>query len=427
MNPLINRHRSFRLLWIGETISGLGSSVSTIVVPLIAVTMLHSSAFVVSAIAAAAWLPWLLFGLGAGPLADRVKRQRLMILCDVMSAILFASIPVAYAAGLLTAEQLVLVAFGTGCMNVLFTTAYGRYLIDVVTDPVDRGKANSLLQGSASAVRIAGVGVGGLLVELIGAPATLILDSISFLVSALCIILINSPNAIDDIGETVGRVSLRRQVIAGIDFSFRDPLMRPLVLFGGAANFALVGYQSLLILFLVRTVGLNAGNVGLLLALTSFGGAIGAFVGNPLARRFGSARALLLTKLGACPFALLIPLTSAGPREVLLVIGGLGVGIGIVAGNVISSGFFQTYTPTELFARTSATQNVFNYGTIPVGALVAGSLAVVFGVHAALWIMTALLPVTGIFLVDSPFLRMRSLPTERADWSHMRPEIGKYK
>ncbi len=414
MTSLVARHRSFRRLWVGETTSVVGSSVSVVVVPLLAVTVLHASAFEVSSISASTWLPWLVFGLLAGPFVDRVRRKRLMIGCDLVAATVFASVPVAYALGVLRIGQLLVVAFSAGTVSVLFSTAYGRFLIDVVEEPADRARANSLLQGSASAARIGGIGLGGLLVQLLGAAGAVITDSLSFLVSAICLWRI--PESPRPDAEAQPHEPVRRQIAEGVDFSTRDPLMRPLVLFGGLSNFALVGYQSLLVVFLVRTVGLGPGSIGILMALMSCGGVLGAFVANPLARRLGTGRALMLSKMGAGPFALLIPLTAPGPRVALVVIGGFGVGLGIVAGNVISSGFFQSYTPTELFARTSSTQNVFTFGMIPIGALAAGGIAAVLGVRDAMWLMTAMLPIMSLTLVFSPLRSLRELPTTRATW-----------
>jgi dipeptide/tripeptide permease len=264
-----------------------------------------------------------------------------------------------------------------------------------------------MLQGSASAVQIAGPGLGGLLAQLLGAVTALLADSVSFVISLFCLLRIrdHGPRSRGAAGT-----SLRNQISGGLRFISRDPLIRPLTLFGGTANLALVGYQSLLVVFLVRTVGLSAGRVGVLVALGSCGGLAGAGVGNALARRLGSGRALLLTKVGACPFALLIPLAAPGPRSLLVSIGGIGVGLGIVAGNVISSSFSQSYTPQELFSRVNATSNVFNYGAIPVGALLAGAIATKLGIREAMWMMTALLPITSLFLLASPLRRLRELP-----------------
>jgi MFS family permease len=339
---LFRRHRDFRLFWIGETTSRVGTSVTTIVMPLIAVTVLRSSAFTTSALTAAAWLPWLVLGLAAGPIVDRLGKRRLMIGCDVVSALLFASVPVANAAGLLSAGQLLVVAFGAGCVSVLFTTAYSAFIIDLVSDPADRAMANGMLQGSASAAQVSGPGLGGLLAGAFGAVAALLADSVSFLISAICLLAVRTPGSAP---PATDRGPLRTEIADGVRFLSRDPLLRPLVLYGGTANLALTGYQALLVVFLVRVVGLGAGSVGLVMAMISLGGVLGAFVGNPLARWLGSGRALLITKAGATPCALLIPLAAHGWREALVVLGGLGVGAGIVAGNVISSSFTQAYTP----------------------------------------------------------------------------------
>ena len=409
---LIRRHRDFRLFWIGETTSRVGTSVTTVVVPLVAVTVLHSSAFMTSALTAAAWLPWLVFGLVAGPVVDRHRKRRLMIVCDGISAVLFASVPAAGALGLLTVGQLLIVAFGAGCVSVLFTTAYSAFLLELIADPADRAAANSTLQGSASAAQVSGPGLGGLLAAALGAVAAMLADSLSFLVSATCLLAMRTPDR--DLPASA-KGTLRTQIGDGIRFLGRDPLLRPLVLYGGTANLALTGYQALMVVFLVRVVGVGAGAVGLLMALSSCGGVLGAFAGNPLARRLGSGRALLLTKIGACPCALLIPLTAHGWREILAVLGGLGVGAGIVAGNVISSSFTQAYTPAELFARSNATINVFNYGMMPLGALLGGLLATRFGIRDAMWATTGLLPLTAAFIIFSPLRRLRTLPAGPAD------------
>ena len=405
---LVRRHRDFRLLWTGETTSRVGSSVTTVVVPLAAVTVLHCSAFTTSALTAAAWLPWLVLGLGAGPVVDRHEKRRLMIVCDVVSALLFASVPAAGAAGLLSAGQLLVVAFGAGCVSVLFTTAYSAFLIDLVAGPADRAAANGMLQGSASAAQVGGPGLGGLLAAAFGAVTALLADSVSFVVSAVCLLAISTPDVRTSRGTAL---PFRTQAADGVRFLSRDPLLRPLVLYGGTANLALIGYQALMVVFLVRVVGLGPGLVGLLTAVTSCGGVLGAGLGNPLARRLGSGRALLLTKAGATPCALLIPLGAPGWRAALVVLGGLGVGVGIVAGNVISSSFTQAYTPADLFARTNATTNVFNYGMMPVGALLGGALASALGIRGGMWVMTGILPLTAMFIVFSPLRRMRDLPT----------------
>ena len=126
------RHRDFRLLWIGETTSSLGSSVTSVALPLVAITNLHASVFAIGMLSAAAWLPWLLIGLPAGAWIDRMPRRPVMLVCDLVSLTLFASVPVAAWLGLLTLPQLLGVALLTGTSKVFFATAYRAYLPSLV-------------------------------------------------------------------------------------------------------------------------------------------------------------------------------------------------------------------------------------------------------------------------------------------------------
>jgi MFS family permease len=304
---LWRRHHDFRLLWIGETTSRLGTSINTGVLPLVTVVTLHASTFAVSLLTAAAWLPWLLIGLAAGSWVDRFPKRTLMICCDLMSAFLFLSVPVAAELERRTNTQLFIVALGAGCASVMLTTAYGVYAIALVSDHDDRIIANSALQSSTSTAQVGSPGLGRLLAQALGAATALLADSVSFLISAVCLALIHAPQPAHP--RVNPDQSLRRNVDEGDRYLSRDPLLWPLVLFGGTANLALTSYQAILIVFLVRDVGLAAGSIGVLLGLMSCGGLLVAVVANPLARRLGTRRALLLTKVGASPFALLIPLT----------------------------------------------------------------------------------------------------------------------
>ncbi len=300
-------------------------------------------------------------------------------------------------------------ALVAGSVSVLFVTAYAVFVVDVVSAP-DRAAGNSALQGSASAANVAGPGLGGLLVDVLGSTTALLADAASFLVSAVCLLAMRRP---DRPPRPMAEPSpLLRRACEGLRNLRHEPLLRPLTLFGGTANLALSGYQAILIVFLVRRAHLHAAEVGLVLALGGFGGISGAVIAAPLSRRLGTARALLATKVAGCSFALLIPLATSPGRAGFAVAGGILVGAGIIAGNIITTTFVQGYVPSEIYARTAATNNVINYGTIPLGALFGRALASLLGLTAALWITTAMVPFGGLFLVLSPLSRIRDLPTE---------------
>src|SRR5580698_346073 len=186
--------RDFRLLWTGETISGAGSAMAAFGVPLLAVQVLRASTFAVSALYAAAYVPWLVIGLPAGAWVDRLPARRLMIVCDVLSAALFATLPVAAWLGVLTTGQLLGVALLAGGASVLFSTAYQVYLPALLA-PADMLEGNAKLQGSAQVASLSGRALAGLAAQAVGDATALLFNAASFLVSAACLLAIRGPAA----------------------------------------------------------------------------------------------------------------------------------------------------------------------------------------------------------------------------------------
>jgi MFS family permease len=405
MSSLLLRHRDFRLLWIGETTSKFGSSVTTVVLPLIAVTTLQASTLAVGLLSATVWLPWLLIGLPAGAWVDRLPHRPIMLIAAASSAALLAVVPIAALIDLLTLPLLFAVSFLTGIAAVFFHTAYTAYLPNLVT-PADRAEGNAKLQGSASAAQIAGLGCGGLAVQIFGAVNGLLIDALTFVVSFACIAAIRYRET----PQYAAQQSLIREVAQGIHLVAGDVWLRTLIVFGATSNLALMGYQSIIVVFLVREVGVGPGTVGVLIAGASAGGVLGAFAGRRVADRIGTARATLFFELGLPTAALLIPLTTSGYGVLLYLAGGFCVGAGVVAGNVIKSTFQQEYCAPEFRGRLAATGSFVNLGTIPIGSALGGLLGTAFDLRTALWISTAGVPLAGLILLFSPIRRVRDLP-----------------
>ena len=401
------RHRDFRLLWTGQTVSSIGSNVTTVALPLVAVAVLDATTFQVAVLTAAAWLPWLLVGLPAGAWVDRLRRRPVMILCDLVSAVLFLSVPVAALLGLLTIGQLLAVALGAGLARVFFETADQVYLPTLLR-PDEVPEGNAKLQATQTASYVVGPGLAGLVAQLAGALTALLLDVVSFLVSAACLWRIRAverrPRRPD------GPSSLRREVAAGVRFVAGDPYLRVMAVYGAASNIGLVGYQAVLVVFLVRTAGLPPGLVGLLIGLASLGGIVGATIATTLARRLGTARAMLLAALGTGPPALLIPLAGPGAAALWLVLGGVVVSLAVAVGNVVKGSFRQTYTPHALLGRVTVSMQLLNYGTIPLAAVLAGALGAAYGPGRAIWMMTGWLALTPLIVLVGPLRRRRDLP-----------------
>jgi MFS family permease len=399
-------HRDFRLLWTGETTSSFGSSVSAFALPLVALTVLHASVLLVSIITAAAWLPWLVVGLPAGAWIDRMRRRPVMIAADLVSVAAFGSVVVAAAVGRLSSAQLVAAALVAGVATVFFQTAYRAYLPAVVNaDQLLEG--NAKLQGSEQVTHVIGPGAAGLIAQLTSAVGGVVVDVASFVVSALCLARMD----VDEPAPAMRDRHLRREIGEGLALMRHDPLLRINAVFGCLANLTLTGYQAVLIVFLVRVVGLGPGTAGLLLALASLGGVVGALCARRVAARIGTARAVLLGKVGLAPFGLLIPLTQRGAGLALFLLGSVVIVGGIVAGNIIWSGWVQMYYPAEMLGRISTSVQVVNYGAIPLGAVLAGAIASAAGTRTALWVMLIGLVLSSLVLLLGPLRTLRDLPT----------------
>lgn len=400
-------HRDFRLLWGGETVSWLGNYMAIVALPLLAVDLLHASNFAVGLLVAAGYLPWLVIGLPAGAWVDQLPTRRVMVTCDLISAALFASVPLTAWAGVLTIGQLLTVALLAGTATVFFSTAYQVYVRTLLT-PAALVEGNAKLQGSEAAAELAGPSLAGLVAQALGAAAALLANAVSFVVSAACLLAIRRPESRRP--SSGQRRTLRRTIGDGVRFVARDPYLARMTLYTMTGNLALIGFVAVQVVFLVRTLGLPSFAVGLLVAVQGVGGVAGAMVATRIIDRIGTARSLLLAALGAGPFCLLVPLASPGPGLVLYVAGIFMTAVSVVFSNVIIGSFRQAYAPPGMLGRVSATMRFLTIGTSPVGALVGGALAAAIGPRGALWVLFAVNSAAGLFLLSRPIIGRRDLP-----------------
>jgi Na+/melibiose symporter-like transporter len=269
-------NRDFRRLWIGETVSLIASEVRELALPLTAILVLHADAADLGLLAAARFAPFLLFTLPIGALADRRRRRPMLILANVGRAMAIGSIPVLAAIGMLTMPALFVAAFAVGALTVLFDVTYISY-VPVVVDRDQLIEANSRLQASASASAIGGPGIGGLLIQFLTAPVALVIDALSYVVSALNLALIRDPEqppAPDP--ATRGMIT---EVRDGFGMLFRHRSLRALAGVAGTYNLFSQWIVVLFVLFAVEELGLSSGLIGAILA----SGAVGALIGAALA------------------------------------------------------------------------------------------------------------------------------------------------
>jgi DNA-formamidopyrimidine glycosylase len=277
------RHRDFQKLWAGQTVSQLGSQVSQLALPLVAVLVLHVSAFYVALLGTVDLLPFLLFALPAGVWIDRIPRRPVLIVADAGRALALASVPIVAAFGTLTIWQLYAVGFVTGTFTVFFDVAYQSYLPSLVGRP-HLVEGNAKLELSRSAAQIAGPGVGGVLVGAITAPYAIVVDSVSFAVSAL---LLERIRKREPTPEPTATHNMRAELMEGLRYVLGDPRWRAITLYVSTFNFFTGVAFALYVVYAVRSLGLTPGELGLVLALGNLGWLLGAVVVRRLSGRLG--------------------------------------------------------------------------------------------------------------------------------------------
>jgi MFS family permease len=403
------RDRNMAVLFAGETVSELGSTMTYLVFPLIAIG-LGASPFMIGVIAAATNAAWLVVALPAGAWVDRVRRRPILIATDIGSAVLLVSVPVASAWHVLTVAQLAIVGFATGALSVTFDVAYPAFLPSVVP-PGRLVDGNGLMEAGANAARVAGPSLGGVLVQVVGAPVTLLADAVSFLVSASALATIRVPesHSVAKSAEPGPRASLRADIVAGLRYVVRGPTLRALVTAVAVANFIFGGYAAVVLVFYARQLGLPAAAIGTIVAVAGIGGIVGSLSAGRLARRVGDARLLWISTIVTTPLLLLVPLGRPGGWLALPVIGVIGANAAIAAFNVCVRAALQRNVPPQVLGRVTASIRVFSRGALPLGALVGGAIASAATPRIALFAMLACFVAVPLLVWRSPISRSRTL------------------
>ena len=350
-------------------------------------------------------LPNLLFSLHAGAWVDRRgKRRQTMLMADIGRAALLATIPVAYAFDALTFAQLYVVGFLTGILSVLFWVSYNTLFVSLVSR--DRYvEANSLLNGSRALSFVGGPSVAGILVQLLTAPVTLILDAMSFLASAFSLTRI-APE------EPAAATREEGHVTAGMRYIARSPIIRAELAATATINLFNFMFFAIVLLYANRVLHVGPAVLGLVLGVASVGGVLGSVVTGRITRWIGVGPAFI----AGCvifPAPLVLAPLAGGPRWVVLgclFLSEFLSGFGVMLLDITGGSIISALVPGRLRSRVSGAYMVVNYGVRPLGSLVAGALGSWIGLRPTLWIATVGAIAGFLFLLPSPMPGLRELP-----------------
>lgn len=402
------RNADFLRLWAGEGVSLFGSEVTELALPLTAVIVLSAGPAEMGLLGGLRFLPYLLFTLPAGLLADRRRRRPILLWANVARGLLIGVVPVLALAGALRIEHLYLIGFAVGSLTVVFDVTYWSYLPTIVErDQLVAG--NSRLMATSAIASVGGPGFGGYLVQALTAPLALAVDAASFFASALSLATIRRS---EPIPERPDGESVAGELREGIRTVASNPVLRALAATAGSYNLFDAWISALFVLFAVDALGLSPGTIGLVVSAGALGALAGSLAAGPLAGRIGIGPAVVWSVVLECAAMLPIALVGGPPPLVLAVLGiaffvnGAGVSLSSVQAITVR----QSVTPDRLLGRMTASYRLIGYGGIPVGAFLGGLVGELLGVRAGILLGAAGMMSAAAFVVASPLLRMRTLP-----------------
>jgi MFS family permease len=414
---------AFQALWFGQTISSLGTQVSMVALPLIAVLALKAGPLELGVLAALETVPYLVLSLPAGVVVDRVDHRATMIACDVGRAVTLFLAAAAIPLGILSIGLLYAVALAVGALSVFFNVACTSYLAAIL--PTERLVAgNQRLEVSDSGARVAGPSIGGAVLAAAGAAAVLSLDGLSYAISALAIAGSRRPAAanrprtdrptgsafVHEMGEGLRRV-------------LGDRILRDLA--GSTAVFNLGSGMVLavVVLFATRDVGIGAAEFGLIYGVGNIGFIVGALSVGALSRRLGVGRTFLWSNyLGALAMTLIA--LAGGALGVACLLAGRFVGaVSAPLFNVNVVSLRQARTSDAFMGRVNATFQFIEWGTLPVGSLLGGLIGAALGARVALDVAAVCGIVSAVWIHLSPARRLTML-AEAEPASDMGSPVG---
>jgi len=349
-------------------------------------------------------LPAFLIGLLAGAWVDRLRRRPLLIGADLGRALALATIPLAAVLGLLHIGQVYLVALVVSMLTIFFDVAYQSYLPGLVGKE-SLMEGNSKLSASAAVAEFGGFSIGGWLVQIFTAPFAILIDAVSFVISAISVWLIRAREPILTPQE---HPNMRREIADGLKTVIHQPLLRAsavAVLLRGLAGGI---YGALVVLYMSRGLGFNPGVLGMIWAVGGVSSFLGAAFAPRISRRLGSGPAMVLGMGVFGLSSLFVPLASGATllSAAFLIAAQLGDGFYILYEiNLVS--LRQSIASEHILGRVNATTQFINLGATLVGSLLGGLLGEAVGVRPILVVGAGFTLLAAVALALSPIRSLK--------------------
>lgn len=356
------RDSNFITMWSGQALAQLGSQITELAIPTLAVLLLHASEMELGLLNASAVAAFLVVGLPAGAWVDRMRKRHVMIVADGIRAVALAMLPLLWFAGQLHISHMFVVAAIIGIATVFFDVSYQSLVPSLVrSDQI--AEANGKLESTAQVAGIAGPAVGGWLVSVLTAPFAILATVGTYLVSFVALLFTRDNEHIEPRAE---KTSLWRDIGEGLRWVFGNAFLRRIVATTAVSNFFSTLSFTLLPLFILRELGLSPASMGLIFSLAAIGGLLGAMSVAFVVKWLGEARAIPVSAIGFSVTAMILPLAAMIPSAamVLLVVHGFVSSFAVLVYNITQVTFRQRITPQRLLGRMNASIRFVVWGVM---------------------------------------------------------------
>lgn len=399
------KHPDFLKLWTGETISVFGAQFSGVALPLIAVVTLQGTPLQLGILNALALLAFPLFGLFVGVWADRHRKRPTLIAADLGRMFFLALIPVSAAFGSITMTLLYIVAFSVGTLQTFFDISYQAYLPFLV-DSDQLVEGNSRLETSRATAQTVGPGVAGVAVQLLSAPTAILGDVVGYLGSAAFLTLIRKPEQPLPKRE----VSVLSDIKEGLGVILHNKNLRAVAACTGTFNLFSNAFGALIAILILRDLGFNILQFGLMFSVGSVGGVLAAITVLRFVKRLGIGNSVILGILiSGLPSISLYFVNGQFAFPIIAFVLFLGTFGGVIY-NVAQVSYRQAIVPLELQGRMNASMRVLVWGPIPAGAILGGVLGTLFGVRPAILIGAIGTTLAFLWVLFSPVRNIKEIP-----------------
>jgi len=407
---LLLRNRDFRWYWAGQSVSVMGSYITLVALPLVAVMTLHAGPLGVAIVTTAGYLPNVLLSLLVGEWLERRRRRRIMIWCDTLRAFTLAAVPIAYWTDTLSLTLLAVVAFLAGAASVVFEIAGFAY-VPTIVEKDDVPAAVRAQQASSTVANVSGPGVAGVLAQVFGPAIAVAIDAVSYVASVIGVAAARRPEPAPPAPEQ------RMKIMSGLKMVAGHPFLRALALHASGYNLAYPIITVNLLVYAVDHRGMSAGAYGLVLTIGGWGALLGTMIALRMARRYGYGQAFAIALMFTSGLPLLFAPAPFDGWAFVTFLGAcmLVTGIGGGVTNVLSITLRQAGAPPGFLARTNGGYRLVVYGVLPFGTIIGGFFGEWFGPRIGTGIGAAVLAAAALPMLSRRIRHMKQPEALRED------------